>query len=224
MADILLSVSPYEVQYLQQLAVDTKVALVPCGANLNLFQFNYAGDENHTLMFCGDLHYGPNEDAVIYFLEQIFPTILARFPDVRFKVVGRYRESRLSAVAARFPRVELVGYVEELNTQWRQASIFVNPMRQGRGFSTKILDAFTAGLAVVSTDFLIGGLGIVPGRHFLSAANASEFAGAVGLLLENPKRKRELAEAGRAYAEAHDWETSLRPLQEVLLAGGGEER
>jgi glycosyltransferase involved in cell wall biosynthesis len=218
-ADGLLAVVPSEEAYLRRW--NREVSLVPCGANLDLIDFHYAGDDNRTLLFCGDLTYGPNEDAVAYFLADVFPAVAAKHPEVSFAVVGRYRGERLPGLAARFPQVHLAGYAEEMAPQWRRASIFVNPMRTGRGFITKILDAFTAGLAVVSTDFLTADLGIVPGRHFLSAANAGEFAAAVCALLERPERKRELAREGRRFAEAHTWEAALAPLWQVV-AGGKE--
>lgn len=218
-ADGLLVVTPSEEAYLRQW--NSEVILAPCGANLDRIEFHYAGDENRTLLFCGDLTYAPNEDAVAYFLEEIFPSVVARHPEVEFAVVGRYRGARLPELAARFPQVQLVGYVEDMNPQWRRASIFVNPMRTGRGFITKILDAFTAGLAVVSTEFLTADLGIVPGRHFLGAVSAEDFAAAVCTVLEQPERKRELVREGRRFAETHDWEAALRPLEQVIAAAGG---
>lgn len=219
-ADGLLVVTPSEEAYLRRW--NSKVVLAPCGANLDLIDFHYAGDDNRTLLFCGDLTYGPNEDAVAYFLESIFPAIIAKHPEVTFAIVGRYRGARLPELADRFPQVQLVGYVEDMNPHWKRASIFVNPMRHGRGFITKILDAFTAGLAVVSTEFLTTDLGIVPGRHFLCAVSAADFAASVCILLERPERKRELAREGRRFAEAHPWEAALRPLEESLHASGGK--
>jgi glycosyltransferase involved in cell wall biosynthesis len=217
-ADGLLAVVPGEAVYLRQRVASVPVTLVPCGANLELFDFRYAGDDNRTLLFCGDLTYGPNEDAVGYFLEDIFPAIAARHPEVELVVVGRYRGDRLPRLAGRFPQVELTGYVEDMNSQWRRASIFVNPLRQGRGFITKLMDAFTAGLAVVSTPFLTEELGILPGHHFLSGANAAQFAQAVCRLLEEPEKKRELVLQGRRFAEAHGWEKALQPLAQAIGA------
>jgi glycosyltransferase involved in cell wall biosynthesis len=218
-ADGLFAVIPSEQAYLRRW--NSEVSLVPCGANLDMIDFHYAGDENKTLLFCGDLTYGPNEDAVVYFLADIFPAIAARHPEVSFAAVGRYRGARLPGLAARFPQVQLMGYAEDMAPQWQRASIFVNPMRTGRGFITKILDAFTAGLAVVSTEFLTADLGIAPGRHFLAAANAEEFAAAVCALLERPERKRELVREGRRFAEAHTWEAALAPLRQVVAGGEG---
>ena len=215
-ADGMLAAVPSEAAYLRRWR--NNVTLVPCGANLDLFEFHRSEANNRILLFCGDLTYGPNEDAVAYFLEEIFPRIVARHPEAGFVAVGRYREGRLPSLAARFPQVQLVGYVEDMNPYWRQASIFVNPMRQGRGFITKILDALTAGLAVVSTEFLTGDLGIVPGRHFLGAADIEAFVAAVCALLESPERKRELAMEGRRFAEEHSWEAALQPLEQVVFA------
>lgn len=214
-ADFLLTVVPGEAEYLRR-TQQTPVGLVPCGANLDMFDFHYAGDDNTTMLFCGDITYGPNEDALAYFLTCIFPHIVERHPKARFIAVGRYRGERLPRLAARFPQVELTGYVEEMNPQWRRASIFVNPMRQGRGFITKIMDAFTAGLAVVSTNFLMDELGIEEGLHFLGADNERQFAQKVCQLLEEPEHKRAQIYRARAFAEVHDWEAAFSALGEAL--------
>jgi len=215
-ADRLLAVTPSEQKYLERFARNVPTTLVPCGANLDLFPFHYAGDENQTLLFCGDLTYPPNEDAMLYFLRDIFPVIIRRCPETRFHIVGHYNGERLRQWSERFPQVRLKGYVEDLQREYRSASIFVNPVRYGRGYISKVMDAFTAGLAVVSLDFLADGIAADPGDHYMRAADSKGFADSVIHLLENPSFKERMAARARRFAETRTWDSAFQSLAEIV--------
>jgi glycosyltransferase involved in cell wall biosynthesis len=93
-------------------------------------------------------------------------------------------------------RVELAG-----------ASVVLVPLRSGGGTRLKILEAFGAGRAVVSTALGAEGIEAVNRRHLLISDSAVGLADEVAALLQDPERRRELAAGGRRLAEErYGWE------------------
>jgi len=197
---------------------NTDVELLPAGANIELFQYHYAGDDNQTLLFCGDMSYSPNADAAIFLLKDILPGVIARFPDIKCYIVGRGASSDIQSQARRFNQVVLTGYVEDVRPYFRESSIFVSPMRYGRGYISKIMDAFAAGPAVVATRFLIGSLDVTEGKELLIADDAHGMVEKIDMLIQSPGRKKALSMEGRAYAEKRTWEKALKPLSDYIEA------
>jgi glycosyltransferase involved in cell wall biosynthesis len=129
-----------------------------------------------------------------------------RVADARVRIVGRDPPQRLRD-AGQFPGVEIAGGVPDVIPHLAEARLLAVPLQAGGGTRLKILEAFAAGLPVVSTAVGCEGLGVVDGEH-LVIAERDRFAGAVADLLANPARGQQLATRGRALAEERfDWGT-----------------
>ncbi len=72
---------------------------VPTGVNTKYFRPLGNRPEPYNLVFTGSMDWIPNEDAIVYFAEQILPQISRRMPLVTLTVVGRNPSRRLKAIA-----------------------------------------------------------------------------------------------------------------------------
>ncbi|MSQ14479.1 MAG: glycosyltransferase, partial [Dehalococcoidia bacterium] len=106
-----------------------------------------AGRKN--ILFTGTMDYRPNIDAMQWFCKEIFPAVLRRTPDVHLWIVGRDPGSTVGRLAG--PGITVTGEVEDDLPYFRQADVFVLPMRYGGGVRLKLLQAMSCGLPVVST-------------------------------------------------------------------------
>ena len=152
-------------------------------------------------LFVGSWHQ-PNIEAV----EDILP-MAARFPDVRFLVlgsIGMYFGGRCT------PRnVGFMGVVDDetKNVALSCADCALNPMRSGSGTNLKMLDYFASGVPVISTLHGVRGLGAEAGKH-LVIAEIESFPDAIAALRDTVAdgRTRPQVEAARALAEeVYDW-------------------
>ena len=83
-----------------------------------------------------------------------------------------------------------------------QATAVVVPILTGAGIRVKIVEAMSAGRAIVSTSLGWEGLPHVePGRHLLVADEPAAFAAATLRLLREPELRGRLAKDARALAE-----------------------
>jgi glycosyltransferase involved in cell wall biosynthesis len=152
------------------------------------------------VMFTGNLEYHPNIAAVRWFAREIWPAIRARRPGAEWHVVGK----NPSAVARELRGVDgavLVGPVVDAIDELARAKVAVVPLLSGSGTRLKILEAWCAGTAVVSTRLGAEGLDADAGRDYIAADSPGEFASAVLRLLENSREREGVGACGRAVFE-----------------------
>lgn len=167
-------------------------------------------EENECIVFSGNLEYHPNIEAVRWFAREIWP----RLKKVReWRLVGR-NEHAVRGLVPDDPRVTFTGTVADAVTELARARVCVVPLRSGSGTRFKILEAWAAGRAVVSTTLGAEGLGARPGEHLLIADDAASFATAIELLWQDAARRRALGEAGRQlYLQRFTWPAAWAALR-----------
>jgi sugar transferase (PEP-CTERM/EpsH1 system associated) len=190
------------------------IEVIPNGVDIDRFPFHdQEGREPDTFVFTGNMGYPPNEDAVLWFADEVWPILHAERPQVRLWVVGTNPGERVRALERTNPGIEVLGQVPDVTTYLHRATLAVCPMRTGSGIQNKVLEAMSAGTPVVSTSLANRGVQGVPGRDLVVARDAQEFASSVTNLLDDPAKRAYLAHNGRAFVEAHyRWEQHAKRL------------
>jgi len=163
-------------------------------------------------IFVASFAYEPNVRALRFLLEQVFPRVWAELPDARLTLVG----AGLARPPSGDPRVQALGFVEDLRAVYASASCAVVPLLGGGGSPLKFIEALAYGLPVIATPRAASGLEVRDGEHCLIAEGAERFATALALVLREGatqlgRRGRELVaerysiEAlGRLLAQSRD--------------------
>jgi len=138
--------------------------------------------------------YEPNRNGLRFLLDEVFPRVWAELPDARLALVG----AGLKEPPSSDPRVETLGFVEDLQAVYARASCAVVPLLQGGGTPLKFVEALAHSLPVVATPRAASGLEVRNGEHCLLAEGGEEFAAALVRVLRDgaPElglRGRELA-------------------------------
>ncbi|MBL8174978.1 MAG: glycosyltransferase [Bryobacterales bacterium] len=164
--------------------------------------------ETESIVFSGNLEYHPNQQAVGWFAARVWPALRRRFPGLVWRIVGKNPHGVRGLVQG-VPGVQLTGPVNDAIAVLAQSKVAVVPVLSGSGTRVKILEAWAAGLPVVSTALGAEGLDAEPSVHYRSASTAEEFAEAVSGLLENPRQAAQLGDSGRCiYEERYTWEAA----------------
>lgn len=130
--------------------------------------------EPKLLLFVGFLARFENEDAIVWFMDEILPMVRRVHPDVRVKVAGRGIRPHVQENADR-SGVSLLDFVEDLAPLYSQASCMVVPLRHGAGVKFKVVDAIANGVPVVTTS--VGAEGIFEnGKEIPTFDDADSFA------------------------------------------------
>lgn len=147
-------------------------------------------------LFVANFAYEPNRNGLRFLLEQVFPRVWAQLPDAKLMLVGKGLEQSPS----QDPRVETLGFVEDLADAYTRASCAVVPLLQGGGTPLKFVEALAYGLPVVATPRAAAGLDVHDGEHCLLADGGQQFADTLIRVLREGAAS--IARAGRELAQA----------------------
>lgn len=209
-----------EVDLLTSFAPTTKAQVIRNGICQDTFRpLDLPRAKTPTLLFVGQMDYFPNVDGACHFAQNIFPSLKRRFKDLQFTIVGRSPTPRVLALE-RIEGVVVTGTVADVRPFLARSTVFVAPLRVAQGVQNKVLEAMASRIPVVCSGSVFSGLadsGFESGRDLLVAKRDLEFAEAVGDLLENPRQRQRITEAGRTQlAAAHSWDRNMRELDRVL--------
>jgi len=213
-----VTMSEEDARFILDLYPDARTCVVPNGVDTHQFAFTpRTAPENRKLLFVGGSGHPPNVDGMEFFDRQILPRIRSACPGTTLTVIGAFqqRPGQFS------PELRFAGFVEDLSAPMAGHAVFVVPLRIGSGTRLKILEAFSAGIPVVSTRVGAEGIRVRDGENILLADRPEAFAGAVVRLLNDPALARRIAEGARETAVSlYSWEQVLRPLEQLYTGGG----
>jgi polysaccharide biosynthesis protein PslH len=191
-----------------------RTAIIPNAADVEYYQPRPTDPppDGRTVVFFGLLSYAPNVDAVIYFVQKIWPRVAEAHPEARFKIIGGRPPRSLQLLAG--PRIELTGFVPDLRPHLAAAAAVVVPLRLGGGTRLKIVEAMAMGKAIVSTPLGAEGIEAIPGRDLLVEEQPEAFVDAVNRLLGDPGLAARIGQSGRSLAvERYSWSGAARALE-----------
>jgi len=166
--------------------------------------------------FLGGLHWPPNAEGVLWFLDKVWPQVQKEVPDALLTILGKSPPSAVVKRAKEDPQVEAPGYVDDVTPYLAETAAFIVPLHAGGGMRVKILDAWSWGLPVVSTTIGVEGLCYRDGENVLVADLPAPFAQATVRLLKRPEQAAALATAGRCTVESHyDWRRVYAAWDEI---------
>lgn len=166
------------------------------------------------LLFVGTLSYPPNEEGLLFFIKEVLPLIEHKLPDVTLRIIGRRPGIALKRCVGR--RVTIDSDVDDLSGPLSTAGCMVVPLKSGGGSRLKILEAFAAGLPVVSTAKGAEGLRARHGEHFLLADAPQEIAEAITLVLNNADISKRLSGNAEEYVKTnHLWSRTAKQLDKL---------
>jgi len=226
-ADVIFSVSEQEQAHFARIR-GSAVHLAPNGVDCAKYAQLPTGRTAAppAILFIGTMSWPANVQAVRFLASVVLPEIQRRIPDATLTIVGRDPGPDVLRLA-REPDVAVAGNVPDILPFLRNARMLAVPLESGGGTRLKILEAFAAGLPVVSTAIGSEGLGVTDGRH-VTIAELSRFAEAVATLLFDPAAADAQAERARVLArDRYDWgiigQTVRAAIESALKENGGRQ-
>lgn len=108
--------------------------------------------ETHLFLFNGTLHYGPNLDAVKNILEKINPLFIQKNISYKIIICGKGLPDEMNQLKDYADKhIIYAGFVEEISVYFKGVDVFINPVNDGGGIKTKLVEALGYNLNAVST-------------------------------------------------------------------------
>jgi glycosyltransferase involved in cell wall biosynthesis len=193
------------VSFLPQLAGKVEAGLRAC-VDTSRYEFRPDGREAATMLFLGSFRHTPNQAALHWFIREVLPRVVAARSEARLVVVGSEPPPRHGLPES--PALELRGFVEDVREPLGRYAVFVCPILSGSGVRVKLLEAFAAGIPVVSTRIGAEGVAREDGEFCGLADDAAGFAERILGLFDDPARARAMAERARREV-VENWDAAV---------------
>lgn len=172
------------------------------------------------LLFNGSLNYAPNYKALQQLLRELMPR-LQNENETQFSLIicGKglpKRDKDLSDYNSL--GVHYAGFVDDIDTYFKGADIFLNPVLEGGGIKTKMIESIALGTPVVAMQKAATGLSATLAGPMLTCTpdqDWNQFADAVRTL-SNLVRARPLPTPVRFY-EYYNWKSIIERMLTNLL-------
>lgn len=191
-SDAAIVVSEFEQRVLRPL-VDTPVLVVP-----NIHDDDHAPVDPRGrtgLLFVGGFQHKPNEDAVLWFVEEVLPLVLQRRPEQVLTIVGSNVPPVVRALDG--PSVRVVGWVEDLLPLYRSVRVGIAPLRYGAGVKGKVGEALSLGLPMGMTTIAAEGMHLKDGVSAMVADDPDGLADRIVALIDDDALWRSMSASGR---------------------------
>ena len=131
--------------YILERHINKKIEIFSQAIDEKLFDYKKE-EENNNIVFIGKLDYYPNEDAILYFINEVFPYI----KNYKLQIIGVNPTERIKKIIGDKENIELLGYVENPYQIIKNSKLMVAPIRIGGGIQNKILEGMALGKVVIT--------------------------------------------------------------------------
>jgi len=207
-------VSDIDARAMRRIAGVATIDVLPNGVDSVFFAPGREIPRDRSAVFWGRLDFGPNIQALEWFVSRVWPIVRQRVPDAQFTIIGFQPTAAVKALATK-PGVALYANVRDLRGQARSHALAVLPLVSGAGIKNKLLEAAALGLPIVGTP--TAALGLRGNPPLTIGRTPAELAAAIADIWADPARRAKLGADSRAWVlEQHTWRATALEAIEAL--------
>lgn len=215
-ADLTIVVSDVEAEILSVAVPRAPILHLPLAREISLPTATF--EARNRIGFIGGFSHKPNLDAIYWFLDQVWPLIRQKRPDIVFSIAGRGLPDN---IAKPEEGVIYEGPIDDLHGWFETLIMSVAPLRIGAGAKGKVVSSLTNGIPCVVSAIAAEGMGLIDGTTALVAETREVFAEKIIELIEDKMLWHTLSKNGISYAKTHfSYEVNMHKLHKALIEIG----
>lgn len=217
-AQNIIMISPADAEHIIKNCPKSKVWVVSNGVDTNYYECtsNQSRSDN-AMLFTGVMSYRPNNESMLYFINEILPIVKNQLKNVSLTIAGRDPMPELQKLAEDVEGIHITGYVKDIRTYFERSTVYIAPVISGAGLKNKILEAWAMSMPVVATPLSCEGIDAKAGQNVLLAKTPKEFADNILKLFSDPILRDRLARNGRMTVEnTYSWNSKAVALERIF--------
>jgi len=202
MVDAIYTVTERDMTIIQSFGVKVPITFVPTGIDVTKDINTSEIDVDYPSLFhLGALDWMPNQEAIKWLLDNVWPEVHKRIPELKFYIAGRRPPKWLLDINV--DGVVVVGEVDDAAKFIKSKAIMPVPLFSGSGMRVKIIEAMMLKKAVVSTTIGIEGIIHKDNENVLIADTAEEFVKSIILLASDKMEYQKICNNAKANVERY---------------------
>lgn len=201
--DGFMAITELDYQYFHEMFPSTKGVVIPFGVNVDNYEpeEDYIPSDEPELFHIGSMNWLPNVEGVEWFLEEVWPKILEKFPELTFTIAGHNIPDSMKE--NHWPNVKVEEDVPDVNEFMLSKDIMMVPLLSGSGMRVKIIEAMALEKTVISTSVGAEGIEATDGVHLFIANTPEEFVVALEKCIKSPDVCKIVGENARDFIQLH---------------------
>lgn len=199
--DLLVPITLKDANKLEQMGNTKPMKVVPAGIDL-IVDSDHASVSEMNLFFIGSLDWVPNQEGLLWFIEECFPLILLRCPETILKVAGRNAPDWFIKRLIH-PQIEFLGEIDDAAEFMEENSVMIVPLFSGSGMRVKIIEGMSHSKAIVTTPIGCEGIGAENGTTIFIAETPEDFSKYVISLLSDREMVISVGELASQFVYQH---------------------
>lgn len=172
---------------------------IPFGIDMADYEKAESKENEMKVFHLGSMDWTPNLEGILWFLEQVWPKVIAKTPSLTLYLAGRNMPSDL--LKGGFPNVEVLGEVPDATEFMADKSVMIVPLLSASGVRVKIIEGMAMGKTIVSTPIGAEGIDHTNGENLLIASTADEFAQVLHELNNDSQRCAQIGKNAKLLAQ-----------------------
>jgi len=210
--DAIIPITEVDKIYFENWGIHNSFHVSPTGVQLQQYKINHQVELSFSVFHFGSMDWMPNEEAVLWFVNNVWEKVLQKIPQAKFYIIGRGISPKVESLNK--PNVVIVGKTESAEKVYHQYSLMVVPLLSGSGMRIKMIEGMAYGKAIVSTGIGAEGIPVISGKNCLLADTPDDFAKTVIEILSDIEKKDALQNEARCFIE-QNFENSILVKQLV---------
>ncbi|HYG15199.1 MAG TPA: glycosyltransferase family 4 protein [Bacteroidia bacterium] len=197
--DALVALTHEDADFFTSSGFTGKVHISPHGINLAEFEYTGQPQGEADVFHLGSMDWIPNQEAMRWFLDEIWPLVLESVPNVHFHLAGKKIPKWF--YDRKDNNVTIAGEVPDARAFMQRHHIMVVPLLSGSGIRVKILEGMALGKPIIATPMAATGIEVTNGENILLASKPTDIAANIISLLKDTGRRTQLAQNARRLIE-----------------------
>ncbi len=169
------------------------------------------------LLTIGTLSWEANRHGLKWFLENGWPILKEKVPELHWDIIGRGADQELIDIVKQLEGVSLKGFAEDLTPYYENTRLFLAPLTFGSGIKVKVINAMYRALPVATTSIGAEGIDVRPDFHLICEDDAVLLAEKIAEIILSPERLYLMGKAARKLMQKkYTWDVVFKNLEEAI--------
>jgi glycosyltransferase involved in cell wall biosynthesis len=200
-ADAIVPITPVDEKFFRKWGIKKAFCSSPTGLLFEKYKVDHSAEIPFSVFHFGSMDWMPNEEAVLWFAENVWDKVARKVPQAEFYIAGNGISERVRSINKE--RVKIIGRTETPDYVYHKYQVMLIPLLSGSGMRIKMIEGMGYGKPIVSTTIGAEGIAVQNGNDCFIADSPDEFANCVIELLTDTEKRNALSAQARTFVEQH---------------------
>lgn len=173
--DLLVPITEKDAEYFKKEGNDKLVHTSPTGLDFSKYRCTDKKLDKFKFFHLGSLDWIPNQEGLLWFLNNIWPEIATKYKNATFTIAGRNAPDSFVEKITKYQNVIFNGEVDNAIEFMHDHTIMIVPLFSGSGMRIKIIEGLASGSIIITTSKGVEGIPAQNRKHLFIVNTVSDF-------------------------------------------------